>query len=250
MNKITIKSIYKDAWEKLHGSKKAIWAIAIVNLLIILTIAYFANAIATQSQSLHYWLSYIIFPVALYLFIGPFYGSSMMVAIKHLRGEPVTIKTGYQYLHRYIPVAITMAIIGLVSNIISIITNIPSIAETLGPSLPYFDLLSGLFSLFVYVFFLLAIPLIMDKNYKVGQALRESLKKIKSYWLRACVIFLLAYLILFVTYIPAIAGLVLHSTIVTLFGGAFFIAILIWFLPFLFLLAGSIYLRLTGTLTK
>jgi len=230
--------------------KGSVWSIAIVIILIILTIAFISNFITIQKQALHYWLSYLIFPIILYLLIGPFYGGSFMVVIKRFRNEEVNIKTGYQYLHRYVATAITMAIIGLISNLISIIINIPAIRLSLGHGLLYFDLLGGLFSLLVYALFILSVPLVIDKNYSVGQALSESLKKVKSHWLRVFAILFLAYLILFILYIPAITGLVLHNGLLTLLGGVFFIVVLIWFLPFLFLLAGDIYHRLIDEPTQ
>jgi len=244
MSKLSIGCVFKSAWQKLHGSKASIWSIAIVTLLIILTIAYLSNLITTTSQLMHYVLSFVFFPVVLYLLIGPFYGSSFMIAIKRFRNEAVDIKTGYQYLQHYTKTAVTMMIIGIISNIISMILNIPWIEQALGRSLPYFDLLGGLFSLLIYSLFILSVPLVIDKNYNVGQALKASFNSVKPQVIRVFLIFLLAYLLLFIIYIPAIIGLILHNGLVILLGGLFFIIVLAWFLPFLFLLGGTIYHRL------
>lgn len=244
MHDITISGVFNSAWKKLRGSKLSIWSTAIVMVLLAITIAYISNKIKTQSIMLHFWLSYIFFPILLYFLLGPFYGGSLMVAIKRFRDEPVNMKTGYQYLHRYIVLGITLAIIGFLSNLVSIVINIPVIRDSIGSGLPYFDLLSGIFSLLIYAFFVLSVPLIIDKNYTIGKALSTSLVKIKSHWFRVFLIFFFAYLILFLIYIPAVLGVVLHSSLLMLFGVLFFAIIAIWFLPFLFLLGGNIYHRL------
>ena len=150
MSHISIHSVFSSAWEKLHGSKSAIWSIAIVILLIMITLAYLSNIIVVQSQTHLYWLNHIILPIILYLFIGPFYGGSFIVAIKRFRDESVNIKTGHHYLRRFFATAITMVIVGMISNLAPIVINIPTIAQDLGRRLPYFDLLGGLFSLLVY----------------------------------------------------------------------------------------------------
>lgn len=244
MSEITISGVYKNAWSRLHGSKGAIWIVAILIILIAITIEYFSKWIRTDSQTVHYWLSYIIVPIVVNLAIALFYGGSFMVAIKCARDEEINLRSGFQYRDRYWPAAIVMAIVGLISNLVVIIINIPPIAQAVGRRLPYFDLLGALFSLLVYAFFISSVPLIMDKNKGIGEALSESLQKVKSHWLRIFVIFFLAYLVLFLSYLPTVIGLAIGSNTLMLIGALIFVAILIWLLPFLFLLGGDIYHRL------
>lgn len=245
MNELRIRNTFKNAWSRLHGSKKSIWSIAVLVILISATIEYFSKWLfLVDSTAFHYWARYIIVPIIMSLLIGPFYGGSLMVAIQCARGESINIKSGYEYFHRYSQAAILMAIIALASNLMVIILNIPSVAESVGLSMPYFDLLGALFSFAIYSLFVLSIPLAIDKNKSVSESLIESIKIIKPHWLRVFFIFFLAYLVLFIFYVPIVLGLSFSSATITIIGVSVFVFFMIWFLPFLFLLGGEIYHQL------
>ncbi len=242
---MTIRSIFSKAWSLVHGSKAAIWNIAILIMLVSITLEWIVNRIlGFNSQHTHYFTRYIMLPILTNLLIAPFYAGSVMVAIQRARGELVNVKSGYQFFHRYIPIAITMVIVGFISNLIVMIINIPALASTLGRSLPFFDIISVLFSVLIYTFFILSIPMVIDKQYTPGQALSASVILVKPHWFRVFVIFILTYLCLSIATILLFLGPTLKSSIIMIIGAVIFIAAMIWLLPFLFLLIGVIYHRL------
>jgi len=242
---ISVTSVFSKAWSLVHGSKGAIWSVAVLILLIAATLEWITNrVIGIDIQHTHYAIRYILLPILTNLFIAPFYAGGVMVAIKRVRGESINIKSGYQYLRQFLALAITMIVVGLISNLLTMVINIPTIAFALGRSLPYFDIAAVLFSLAVYTFFILSIPMIIDKQYTPGQALLASPMLVKQKWLQIFLIFLVTYLCLFVLLIPTFLGLILSNSTLMLIGSVIIIAALIWLLPFVFLLTGVIYHRL------
>jgi hypothetical protein len=245
MNHLSIINTLKSAWTALEGTKMPIWSIAVLFILITATLEWVTNwIIHFDSQQHHYWVNHIIIPVITNFCVAVFYGGGIMVAIHHKRKTIINLKTGYQYLHRFWPAAAAMVIIGFLSNLMTIFINIPAIAQKIGQRLAYFDLTSTLFSLIVESIFILSIPLIMDKNQDTKTALLHSLKITKPHVIQIFFLLLLTYLGLFLSALPMIIGVSFnHPTLLTI-GTFFFVAAMIWLLPFLFLVTGEIYHQL------
>ena len=242
---ITVTSVFSKAWSLVHGSKGAIWSVAILIILIAGTLEWLFNRIiGINLQNAHYFIRYLMLPIITNIAIASFYAGSIMVAIKRTRNESVDRKTGFQYFHQFVPIAITLVIVGLIGNLFTMIVNIPAIAHALGSFLPYLDLISVLFSLIVYTLFLLSVPMITDKQYTTGQALAASPMLVGPHWFRIFLIFILAYLCIFIVTIPTFIGLIFNSSIMTMIGGVIAIVAMIWLMPFLFLLVAEIYHRL------
>jgi len=248
MNKdISVIAVFSNAWKLVKGSKGPIWNVAILILLIAATLEWASNRmIDINLQHTHYFIRYITLPILTNILIAPFYAGAIMVAIHHTRGETINIKSGFQYFHRLIPILITVVIIGLVSSLLTMIINIPQIAYSLGKALPYFDLIALIFKLFVYSIFVLSVPMVIDKNYSPGEALATSVLIVKPHCLRVFAIFFTAYLCLFIILTPTFLGLILNNDTLMIIGSVINVFLLIWLLPFAFLLIGDIYHRLVA----
>ena len=251
MNKIPIIKTLKTAWHELAGTKMPIWSIAVLFILLTATVEWIANAfIQFDSPHSHYWIHHILAPIIIDFSVGVFYGGGIMVAIHHKRKTKVDIKTGYQYLHRFWPAATAMMIIGFLSSLPTLFINIPIIAQRLGTRLPYLDLASILFSFIIDAIFILSIPLIMDKNESAKAALVHSFKITKPHVISIFLLLFLSYCGLFLSALPILIGTSFNHPLILTFGIVFFVAAMIWLLPFLFIVTGEIYYRLVDDATQ
>lgn len=236
-----IRDAYKESWKHLSGSKGALWMIAAPILLLIITIGLATNFIVTESLSLHYFLGYLVMPGILYLLIGPFFAASVLVAVKHYQKYPINLFTGFKLIGRYVATAFAFLIIGLLANSVSIILNIPAVSYSLAGALPYFDVLAGLLTVLIFSLLMLSLPLLLDKNIGVFEALKQSFQKIAPHWLSVFVLFFSVYFSLFILYLPLTLGLLLNIYWLLIVGLIFFVACLIWLYPMIFLMAGYLY---------
>jgi len=243
---VYISNTFNTAWSKLSGAKAPIWSVAITFVFLGALIEWLTQRYLTaENGTVLYILRYAIIPILTNLCIAPFYGGSLMVAIQHVRGQSIHLLSGYRYFQYYIPTAICMVIIGFLSNLAAMIINLPPLASLFGSKLPYLELAAGIYSLVIYALFLFSIPLVLDQHYKVSTALITSVKRAVPYLPKIIILFLLAYLFVFLATIPALIALGLEKwAFLKLIGSLFFIAVLIWLLPFFLLLCAELYQRI------
>lgn len=248
-NIISVGSIFSTAWGKLPGAKAPIWSIAITFVLLGALIEWMSlHYINTENETLLYTLRHILIPILTNLCIAPFYAGSFMVAIRHVCSKPINMRSGYRYFNQYVAIATAMVIIGILSNLVVMVVNFPTLANYFGSKEPYLELFAGIYSLFVYALFVFTLPLIIDQRYKITKALLASVKLAKPHLLKIVVIFVLAYLCIFLATIPALIALSIGKwAVLRLLGSLFFIIALIWLLPFFFLLCAELYHRIVLT---
>ena len=245
---LTIGSVLNEAWSLVKGSKWPIWAImlgliAVAALLQIMQFTIFGD----DPKHLSYMARYLYFPIITNAIIAPFYAGTIMVAIKRARGEQVSAGSGYQYCNRYLPTATVMVVVAFIASLGIIIINVPTVLQTLEQTrtLFFFALLLALFfSVLVYTFFLLSIPLTVDKKYNPSQAMANSILWVKPYWFKILLLFIIVDFYIIAAAIPMYLGMLFMNTIIMFIGICLFLLALVWLAPFLFLIQGVIYHKL------
>lgn len=245
MENFTISGIIGDSFSSLKGIKGKVW----LNVFFMLIITALLNLFAYSILSIDivyppFYFAYIVMPIVTNFFIAPFYAAAVMVCVSHLRKESMSIKKCFSYFFQYFSLGLALAIIGLLASLFIIIINIPAIINYIGQHKIWLDLVAGLYSLFIYTFFILTIPLIADKKLRPLPALKESCRYISQHWIRTLIIIMITYLIILLCTIPLLIGLLLAHRYIVLLGGIIIIVLFIWVVPFLFMIQGMIYHRL------
>ncbi|MBT8506615.1 hypothetical protein B1F79_03635 [Coxiella-like endosymbiont of Rhipicephalus sanguineus] len=239
-----INDVLNETWRLVNGSKWPIWAITIligIASLIIQIIVIEIFQIDPKTPLVHY--SYLFMPILNSIVIAPFFAGAVMTAIKRAREEEINAASGYQYFHKTLQVMIGMALITLFGTILNYIFHLPVIADAAGRYAVWLYLLSGAVSILVYVFTILAIPLIVDKNHTPWESLINSFQITKNFWFKVLLLVLIVYVFFVVATIPLIIGAMIHPY-ARLLGVAIFIFILVWLLPYVFLIQGVLYHKL------
>lgn len=245
--KIGIIDTLNQAWQSIRGSKAAIWLVAIIMIIIggLLNLLVY-RLFQIDFENPPYWIRYIGIPIITNLIIAPFYAGALMCAIRHIRGEKISPRCGFQYFNYYFSVAIAMTIVAFIASLGVLIVNLPTVSRVLGHSRGWFDILAALFSTFVYTFFLLTIPLITDKNQQPVEAMQQSIQIIKPHWLRVFAILIITYVIVLLFTTPMMLGEIFSNTILLMIGIALLVIALIWIIPWVFLIQATIYHRLVN----
>lgn len=242
--RFTINETLSEAWQLVKGSKWPIWAIAIFIGISSLVIQFLFIRILRINQvtpSIHD--SYLFMPILNSIVIAPFFSGAIMTAVKRARGQKINATSGYQYFNKTIPVMIGMGLIALFATIMNYIFHLPIISSTVGRYIVWFYLLAWAISILVYTFTILTTPLIVDKNHTAWKSLIISFQITKHSWFKILLLMLILYIFFVVATIPLIVGAMIHPY-AKLFGVAIFILILVWLLPYIFLIQGLIYHKL------
>ena len=166
-----------------------------------------------------------------------------MVAIKRARSETIVTRTGFMYFRYAGRLVITLFLIALFANILVYIVHLPMLVSTFSIHTGWLNLFVIIVSVFVYVFLILSVPFVIDNNLNPWEAIVRSFRTIQHCWLRTLALLITLYAFYIITMIPLFVGSMIHPW-AKWFGGAIFLAALIWLLPFMFLVQGTLYHRL------
>jgi|GEM_PF-3312289 len=248
MNLIITDNLVR-AWQSVKGSKWPIWAASLAwigSAGIILLIAWVISFFIPPAIAFHP-ITILSLTWVIIMITAPLFAGMNMIAIKHVRGEPISIRTGFQYFHRWGSLAGAFAVISVLSAalilIFSLFLNV-IVLPFVSPNILNHWIMTALFACISVVLFNLAyallmfvVPLIADRRLSIRQSLQQSLPITKTHWLPLFTLLILFYglnlLSLLICEIPFI-GLICY------------IVINIWLLPFIFLNIGVAYNQLLG----
>lgn len=244
---LSVSGVISKAWNSTKGSKWAIWAVTIGLIIVAGVVSgVLTKLLGIDAKNPSFFSRFFTLPIITNAVIAPFYAGAVMVAVKHTRGESVSAGTGYSYFSRYLPLAITLVVVSFIASILIMIVNAPSIMPSNTGTKALFEFVGSIFSTIVYTFLLLAIPFAADKGFAPFKAISASYNHVKPHWFKVFLIIIIGYLILMVALIPTVAGVFTHNVYGIVLGVIVSLVLMVWLLPFIFLLQGVIYNRLTG----
>ncbi|BHH85009.1 hypothetical protein [Desulforhopalus sp. 52FAK] len=207
----TVGGVIKEAWEKVKGIKGAVWAAsAVMYLLLIVIVAGGSMLLPSDEIGTESLTSFI--PSALFQFVTQalymiFMGGLFFMGIRRVAGDKVSWKMifhGFSFTGKIIVVTILQSILITIGFVLLILPGI-----------------------YLSVGYVMAIPLIVDKNLSPWQALETSRKAVHKVWWKVAGIGLLTCLLFTVAAIPLGIGL-------------------IWVWPLALVISGVVYNRLFG----
>ncbi|OGO94633.1 MAG: hypothetical protein A3F41_04945 [Coxiella sp. RIFCSPHIGHO2_12_FULL_44_14] len=240
----TIWELLLETWNLQSGCKWPIWAIllcgGLLSTLVQLIILFFLLPDPHHPPVLY---AYLLSPLINSIILAPFLMGTLMIGIERARGKPISVRSGFGYFYKTWPAIVTLFTIAFLSNITMYIVHLPSLVVATGRWAVWLSLLAGIIAFLVYVFLLLSIPLVADKHLSPWKAMSTSMNVIKPCWLKVVGLLVVVYLLFILSILPFFLGMLWHHY-AGLVGAAIFIYLLIWLLPYLFLVQSMLYHRL------
>lgn len=253
-NQFSTRSVIKTAWHNVKGTKWAIWAPELIMVLIYLGIAVMFGVVGRitgflahgMEMSMGFITGLLIFEIVAVFLISPLAGGIQMVALKRSRGETLSASTGFQYWHKWIPLGFTVLFFVL-GNLI--INQIFSMLIRASATLPVVSVLLSvllLIAALLYItFFVFNILFVADKDKGPWKALGDSAKIVAPHWFRVLLLLIYLLLIYVVIALPAVLGFLCPQTIVKILGVIVSLALLIWGVPYSYLILATTFHKLS-----
>jgi hypothetical protein len=211
----SIGDILSEAWEKTKGAKGTIWlalilyfvfAYAVIFVLSLVMGLVGFGAIAAGSVGTAV-VSALVTQVIGMAIIMPVAMGLYMIGVKRAAGAPIQATEIFGYFGKILPILGTLVLLYIMVFIGTLLLVLP-----------------GIYLMFAYM---LALPLVLEKNLGPWEALEASRKAITHHWFGVFGLFLLMSVIAFVAAIPLGIGL-------------------IWALPFMLIAMGILYRNMFG----
>jgi len=232
---LSLKSVYQEAWKLVKGSKAPLWLPMIVGMFLLGVVEKIAMQIFqfTPDQAFPYWYTAIFAPLLFTIIMAPFAGGINAVAIQRARGQTVHIFAGFHCFDRLLELVGSLVFTLFVTNIVTIIVSLYS--DWAADIARFLSLLLG-------VFFVFSMPLLVDKKITLLGALEASFKIATHFYWRLIIIYLLLGLIAIAVFFTTTYLLAHHPSLWML--GIPLAIFMFWFIPFMNLVLGVIYVRI------
>lgn len=207
---LEIGAVLSEAWAKTKGSKGTIWLAFLLILLIMIPASIVPPLVAAvfDGSGAMSLLVTLVVQLAINLLMLPIMAGMWMIGIKRAVGVPVGASEIFAYFGKTGALFLCMLLMYLLVLVGFLLLILPGI--------------------YLLVAFGMAMPLIVEKNMGVWEALQTSRKAMTHQWF-------------------TFFGLGLVLMVIYLLGALFTLGIgLIWIIPLLFLVAGVVYRTVFG----
>ncbi len=198
----TISEVLSEAWSLKDGFKGTYWGALLIFMVISTLLSGVSGFIANDSKIMN-----VIMQLILILITYPLMAGLTMIAIKRSVGTPTAASMVFDYYPKTIPIFLTYILMMAMVAIGFVLLVLP-----------------GIYLMFAYM---LALPLVVDKNLGPWEALEASRKALTPCWFRTAGLILIGSIIMLISAIPLGIGL-------------------IWTLPFLGLAMAIVYRDVVG----
>lgn len=210
---VSIGEIISEAWQKTKGNKVKFWlaillyaiTLSVVNLIIGNSAVYFVFSLGLAESGV-----FILFGLVLLLFFcinESLKAGILMLGIKIARDERVLPTEVFSHFNKLLPIAIVNGLVWTLIYAGYFLLIIPGI--------------------YLKVAYMLAVPLVVDKNMGPWQAMETSRKAITKHWFSFFGLLLIGILLFILGALPLLIGL-------------------IWVLPLLSIAFGIVYRNVFG----
>ncbi len=205
-----IGSVLSEAWELTNGFKATMWGAFLLYMAVVFGVSIVGGIVTAGAAALSATTSIILMVVvqlAQLLVSAPLGAGLFMIGIKRASGQPVSAFMVFDYFPKTLPLFFAYLLMMVLIAIGFVLLVIPGI--------------------YLMIAYALALPLLVNKNLGIWDALETSRKGITPCWFRFFGFGLLAILIAIIASLPLFIGL-------------------IWVLPWLYVAVGIIYRDLFG----
>ena len=178
-----VGDVMGEAWQLVSGFKGSYWAALLMYMLIAAGMTFVTGLFGGDSALLRFVGEMIAYLVTLPLFAGIY-----VLAIHRAAGRDVSWNDILGYFDRMLPLFLLFVAVGVLTMVGFI-----------------FLILPGIYLMIAYLF---AMPLMVEKNLSLWDAMEASRKSITRCWFRFFGLSLLIFLVLIVSTIPLGIGLI------------------------------------------
>ena len=188
----SIGAVLSEAWEKTNGLKGSFWAAGAIlfAVILILGIVFGGGSVflAGQGDASSGMLMGLAMQLVMIAVMYPFMAGIVMLGIERSVDLPLSYKSVFTYFAYTLPllgVAVLMSILVTIGFILLIIP--------------------GIYLSLAYMF---AVPLVVEKNLGIWDAMETSRKAVTSHWFKLFFLFFIMMIILMVSALPFGIGLI------------------------------------------
>lgn len=202
-----IVDVLKEAWEKTKGAKTTLLIAGIIPIIIAVGMSFIFNFIFKDASGAMLVLREVGGQLLISVMTLPMYAGVFMLAVKRSVGAPLHVNEIFQYWHKILPLIGLYVVMYLMIMLGFILLVLP-----------------GIYLIFAYS---MAIPLMVEKDMGIWQALETSRKTVTKKWFTMFGFFI-AYLVA-----------VILGAIALLVG-------LLWVMPAVLIAYGIVYRNMFG----
>ncbi len=187
-----IGAVLSESWERTNGLKGSFWAAGAIVFLVMIALGGVVgggSAVLVGSDDVAAGgLSSILLQLVIMAVMYPFMAGIMMLGIERSVDLPLSYKSVFGYFAYTLPllgVAVLMSILVAIGFLLLIIP--------------------GIYLSLAYMF---AVPLVVEKNLGIWDAMETSRKAVTSHWFKLFFLFLIMSIILIVSALPFGIGLI------------------------------------------
>ena len=188
----SIGAVLSEAWEKTNGLKGSFWAAGAIlfAVILILGIVFGGGSVflAGQGDASSGMLMGLAMQLVMIAVMYPFMAGIVMLGIERSVDLPLSYKSVFTYFAYTLPllgVAVLMSVLVTIGFILLIIP--------------------GIYLSLAYMF---AVPLVVEKNLGIWDAMETSRKAVTSHWFKLFFLFFIMMIILMVSALPFGIGLI------------------------------------------
>jgi len=199
-----IMELLKAGWERINGVKTQFVAGFAIYIAVAIAVQMVLGLVFPQgTPEAPNFLNQQIVGILSYPVLMPIMAGVMMMAIQHSRGESIDFKSVFSYFHLTGKLALAGVLIYIFTMIGLVLLILPAI--------------------YVSVAYAFTVPLIVDKNMEVWEAMEYSRKIVTKHWFKVAGLMGLLSIAMFISAIPLGVGLVwtVPLMFVTLYGLAY-----------------------------
>lgn len=199
-----ILEVVKVGWANIDGVKTQFVAGIAVYVMVFFVLQFVLGFVFPQGTNENpNLLNQQIVGILSYPVLMPLMAGMMMMAIDYSRGEDIAFKTIFNYYHLTGKLALAGILIYIFTIIGFVLLMIPAI--------------------YVSVAYAFTIPLIVDKNMEVWEAMEHSRKTVTKHWFKVAGLMGLLTVVMFISALPFGLGLIwtVPLMFVTLYGLAY-----------------------------
>lgn len=201
-----ISSALNEAWHLISGFKSTLWGAILIYLGILLAVSIPFEFLGKDSI-----VMMIVSQVVIGLVTYPLSAGMTMIGIKRSVGEPANAFMIFDYYSKTVSIFFLYLLMMILICIGLILLILPGI--------------------YLMVAYSMAMPLLVEKNMGIWEALETSRKRINKCWFEMLVLYILVFIIFAVAILPLGIGL-------------------IWAIPFTIVLMAVVYRNLFGVSQK
>lgn len=265
-----ISAILQRAWGHTANTKAAIWAPAILSIVLSFIADFILTAIFQHTLShsdpttihpLTIFSMQLVNAFVIAVIIAPFITGMLMVAITRARGNTMSMQFGFNFTPSWAKLAAINVIITIFTMIIDLFFSvIMSLVIPVGLHYTEADMSHAIIGngvmilvaiimllcyLTFYAFMVFAMPVAIDKQKSIWAAITTACRIVEPHWLKMVGIEIIVTIIMVITLLPFSLGIYSMTTWVSVLCGVISLIILIWSLPYILLIHGEAYHSLT-----